>query len=325
MAVGHTKGKVGIGEEVGVGVLLHHAADIGAHETVDFTLVNIVGYLHVGRICVGVCNVEKVDGGVAIADDFLPVLGFVFLEEFVVLCLVVEHRLVVDVFEQFLDTCFVFAFFIQIGGIACAPHVEESLDKDGTVDGRMEFEVGEIGLVGGEEFVAFHTCQTVVVGGLPCHAIKFVGAVHEVGGHDSFVEVDPLQFDGTNLLVGAAEVAENVLVFGTLVGPGLEDGFLFFFLFDTVETLNAEGFALPFLPTVGDRGHFGSIFETLGGRLVHSVVVVLEANVAKGDADGVLLNGLEFNLMMCNVALGGAGIAEDKSKVAFVNTLERDV
>ena len=80
-----------------------------------------------------------------------------------------------------------------------------------------------------------------------------------------------------------------------------------------------------FLPTVGDRGHLGSIFETLGGRLVHSVVVVLEANVAKGDADGVLLNGLEFNLMMCNVALGGAGIAEDKSKVAFVNTLERDV
>ena len=189
----------------------------------------------------------------------------------------------------------------------------------------MEFEVGEIGLVCGKEFVAFHPCQTVVVGGLPCHAIKFVGAVHEVGGHDGFVEVDPLQFDGTNLLVGTAEVAKDVLVFGTLVGPGLEDGFLFFFLFDTVETLNAEGFALPFLPTVGNRGHFGSIFEALGGGLVHSVVVVLEANVAKGDADGVLLNGLEFNLMMCNVALGGARIAEDKSKVAFVNTLERDV
>ena len=50
MAVGHTQGKVGIGEEIAVGILHHHTTHIGAHEAVDLALVDIVGLLLVGGI-----------------------------------------------------------------------------------------------------------------------------------------------------------------------------------------------------------------------------------------------------------------------------------
>ena len=91
MAVGHTEGEIGIGEEVAVGVLLHHAADVGAHETVDLAAGEVVGDFVVAVVAVGVGYVEEVCGGVGIAEDFHPVFGFVFLEELVVLRLVVEH------------------------------------------------------------------------------------------------------------------------------------------------------------------------------------------------------------------------------------------
>ena len=38
MAVGNTKGEVGIGEEVAVGILLHHALDVGTHEALDIVV-----------------------------------------------------------------------------------------------------------------------------------------------------------------------------------------------------------------------------------------------------------------------------------------------
>ena len=42
VAVSHTEGEVGIGEEVTVGILLHHASHISTHQTADFAFVGVV-------------------------------------------------------------------------------------------------------------------------------------------------------------------------------------------------------------------------------------------------------------------------------------------
>ena len=52
---------------------------------------------------------------------------------------------------------------------------------------------------------------------------------------------------------------------------------------------------------------------------------MFEADVAQGDADGVLFDCLQLHLVVGDIALGGAGVAEDKGEVALVNALERDV
>ena len=323
MAIRHTEGEVGVGEEITVGELLHHAADIGTHEAVDLAPVDVVVGLLVGGVGIAIGDAEKVYSGVV--EDFLPVLSLVGFEEFVVFGVVVEHGLVVDVFEHALHPSLVLAFLVEVGRVAGTPHVEERLDKDGAINWRVEFEIFEVFLVGSYELVALDTGQTVVVDSLTSHAPELVGAVHEVGSHDSFVEVGPLQLNGAEAIVGTTHVAEDILVLGTLVGPCLEGSLLIFLLLHTFETQDAEGFALPLLPAVGNGSNLGGIFETLGGRLVHGSVVVAQTDVAQGYADGVFLQSLKVDLVVGDIALGGAGIAEDEGEVALVDPLEGDV
>ena len=107
--------------------------------------------------------------------------------------------------ESLFHAFFTLAERVEIGCLALLVHVEHGLDEDGAIDGAVLVEVGKEGLVLGNHLLNsgitfFGLCNA-------CELVELVGTVHQVRGHDGFVEIGPFNLDGTDAVVSTTHVA----------------------------------------------------------------------------------------------------------------------